>query len=325
MPRHRVPLPRRRSPQRARRRAPGPFDQLAKGVAREALSEAGHVELELEVAAAAQRMDLWHQPDAALTEARAQLGLLGELTAEPCQIEPFSRTPGLREIRGCIRKQLQWHHQRELAAGRKLTLPRLFVSSTGRPTTVLQGLGFKQEKQYPGLYRSLPALRIYVLVLSEVPRNRSTLLLRMMGGGRILMDAIEEVLALPDDAWEKRIALPWLVRLGFVTPEGAGTKEAAMNEVRGWFDRYERGLIKQGLAQGLQKGRREGRREGRLETQRRMLARLFERRLERPLTAGERARLRERLTRLGEERIAEVLLEASTQELTAWLADPPAT
>ena len=34
------------------------------------------------------------------------MGLLGELSVEPSLFEPFRRTPGLREIRACLRKQL---------------------------------------------------------------------------------------------------------------------------------------------------------------------------------------------------------------------------
>lgn len=119
------------------------------------------------------------------------------------------------------------------------------------------------------------------------------------------MEAIEDVLALPDEAWERRMALPWLVRLGMLEPQRGATKEAIMTEVREWFERYTKGLV--------QKGRQEA------------LGNLFGKRLGRPLTARERASLRRRLSQLGEERVADVLLNTSPRELTAWLADPAAS
>lgn len=51
----------------------------------------------------------------------------------------------------------------------------------------------------------------------------------------------------------------------------------------------------------------------------------FERRLGRPLTEDEHAILRERLRRLGANRVGDVVLDLSAEALGAWLADPDAT
>ncbi len=54
------------------------------------------------------------------------------------------------------------------------------------------------------------------------------------------------------------------------------------------------------------------------------LVRLYERRLGRALAEGERTALSKRLGTLGPERLGDVVLDLSPQELASWLADPNA-
>jgi hypothetical protein len=55
------------------------------------------------------------------------------------------------------------------------------------------------------------------------------------------------------------------------------------------------------------------------------LAHLFERRLNRPLADEEHQVLRERLARLGANRLGDVVLDLSAEALATWLANPTAT
>ncbi|MDC3953282.1 hypothetical protein [Polyangium jinanense] len=74
-------------------------------------------------------------------------------------------------------------------------------------------------------------------------------------------------------------------------------------------------IYKEGLEDGRQKGREEGRQEGLAP-----LAHLFERRLRRPLTPTERATLAEQLLQQGAERLGDVVLDLSPEDLASWLA-----
>ncbi|HVK67528.1 MAG TPA: hypothetical protein VM694_23745 [Polyangium sp.] len=74
-------------------------------------------------------------------------------------------------------------------------------------------------------------------------------------------------------------------------------------------------IHKEGLEDGRQKGREEG-----LQTGLAPLAHLFERRLRRPLTSTERATLAERLLQQGAERLGDVVLDLSPEDLATWLA-----
>ncbi|WP_437953750.1 hypothetical protein WME98_25880 [Sorangium sp. So ce296] len=147
-------------------------------------------------------------PDPARATLRAELGLLGELAAEPCLFELFHDAPSPAELRGCVRKQLHWHRELARRAGGEAPFPRLCVLSGGRPATVLDAFRFEPEPGRPGLYRAAPGWQVDVVVIAELPRTRDTLLLRLLGARAVLRDAIRELAALPGDASPGRGASP---------------------------------------------------------------------------------------------------------------------
>ncbi|WP_437546078.1 hypothetical protein WME97_41280 [Sorangium sp. So ce367] len=307
------------------------FDAFGKSVLRETLDLVGGADTQVEVIATSQTMDIRYVPDPTRAALRAELGLLGELAAEPCQFEPFHDTPGPAELRGCVRKQLHWHHELERCAGGTVPFPRLCVLSSGRPATMLDAFGFDPVPGRPGLYRAAAGWRIDLVVIAELPRTRDTLLLRLLGARTVLRDAIRELVALPDDAWERGIALPWLARLCFETPAepSARTAEDAeeeeiVTEVQQWFEQLKQSLRDEARKEGLQEGRKEGLQEGRKEGQLRVLARQFEKKLGRPLTEMEHSVLAERFERLGADRLDDARLALPPEALAAWLADPTA-
>jgi len=59
-------------------------------------------------------------------------------------------------------------------------------------------------------------LRVGLVVASELPRDRSTLLVRIMAGGPVLPRAIADLVALPEDAYERAVAEGVLVQLDHV-------------------------------------------------------------------------------------------------------------
>ncbi|AUX36965.1 MULTISPECIES: hypothetical protein [Sorangium] len=248
-------------------------DQFSKNLLRDGLSLVSSAETEVEVLAATQKIDVYSVPDPARQAERAGMGLLGELSAEPSLFEPFHRTPSLRQIRQCLRKQLTWHHELERrarsAAGSAapdedvdaspqpaVDFPALVVIGPGRPETVLDA--YRCEPVQPGVYHAVPGLAMRVVVLAELPRTRATLLLRLLGSGRLLREALADLAALPDDAWEKSVARPLLVHFRLGGQEPATDKEDEVSaEIRAWFEDYERKL----RAEERKEGRNEGRAE----------------------------------------------------------------
>jgi len=254
-------------------------DQFAKNILRDALSRACTPETEVEVLAATQKIDVYSVPDLARAAERAKMGLLGELSAEPTLFEPFHDTPSLGKVRRCINKHHTWHHELErrarVAAGstpedtdlaesahEAVSFPSLVVIGPGRPETALDAYGCKLVR--PGVYHAVWGLALRVVVLAELPRTRETLLLRLLGAKRLLRDALADLAALPDDAWEKTIATPLLVHFQLELNQHATNQENDVSaEIQAWFEDYQ------------QKLRNEARNEGRNEEARRLLLRLL--------------------------------------------------
>ena len=330
------------------------FDHFFKNLLRELLSGLGHVEAEVEITVDAQRIDLLFTPDERAAPRLAELGLLGRLLASPCILEAFHAPPSIDEIRSSIRKLLNWHHLLLLRSNRQARLARpraragpqnrtappntpppprlpvLWILSSGRPAGAIDRFALHPLEGWPdGVYALSEAeIPVRLVILGELPETRDTLTLRLFGRGATLARATLEIAALPRNALERRISLPFLVklqkRLVKVQAKGQLTeeeKELLMSgqkfidafdalEHKGW----KRGR-KQGLEQGLQKGREAG-----LEP----LVHQLTRRLGRPLTTGERASVVLRLETLGPDRLGDVVLDLDAASLAAWLADPKA-
>lgn len=251
------------------------FDHFTKNILRDALSRACTSETEVEVVAAAQKIDVYAVPDPARAEERAQMGLLGELAAVPSLFEPFHDTPNLRKVRRCLNKQHTWHHELERRArvatgsppadggdeppAAEVPFPALVVIGPGQPETVLDAYGCKPAR--PGIYEAVWGLALRIIVISELPRTRETLLLRLIGKGRLRGEALADLAALPDDAWERSIAMPLLVHFQLGSAEHATNEEDDVSaEIRAWFEEYERKRREEIIQEGRQEGRSEGER-----------------------------------------------------------------
>src|SRR5262245_47192007 len=101
------------------------FDQIGKKILRGALTPIGAVATQFEVPTAdAQAVDTWFEPDPRREAERVSAGLLGRMAAGPAMFEPFHDTPGIDELRDCLRKQLTLDHIRVLeATKRELSRP----------------------------------------------------------------------------------------------------------------------------------------------------------------------------------------------------------
>ncbi|MFT3774800.1 MAG: hypothetical protein QM820_56345 [Minicystis sp.] len=298
------------------------LDQLGKNILRDFFVLVGSAETEVEVPPGdAQRIDLWHVPDPDLLRAHAEIepGLLRSMAAEAGMVEVFSDAPDLAAFHACVRKRYQWHHLLELRAERSLPLPPVWLLCAGRPDGVLEEFGFVPDASGPeGVYVTKPAAwRVHVVAIGELPRTRSTILLRLLGSPRVRRGAQLDLAALPANAWEVRVALPWLVRLSFELPaevvQGLSAEERDwVMETREWFEEWRRKNVEEPIQQAKD------------EAHLGMMVELFEMRLGRPLTEAEHATIAGRLRALGRDRLSKLVLGSSADAAAAWLADPNA-
>ncbi len=207
------------------------FDQLGKQIGLEALKSSGPTTAHDEISADARYADLRHEPDPARGAERARLGLLGRLASVLCLIEVYGHAPGPEEFRACLSKHLLFWQQRARGGRNKNndkekkeknhppsnqppTPPFLWIVAAGSPTAILTGLKFRRASGWPrGVYVLSNILRVGIVVGSELPRERSTILVRLMAAGRLLKQALEDLDALPAGAHEHVVASDIVLKL----------------------------------------------------------------------------------------------------------------
>jgi hypothetical protein len=254
-----------------------PFDQLAKILGKGALDACGLTIIQREIFRDAQHADLLHEPDPARDAERARLGLLGRIAAVVCLIEIYGHAPDGAEFRACLSKHLAFWEERERRKRARRTeacvaaaAPFLWILAAGRPEAVLAALEVTRRRGWPkGVYFcGNDIFRIGIVVASELPRERSTLLVRLMTAGPRLPEAVEDLAGLPGDAYERAVAEQILLRLQCAlgkksnrTPE---EEEFIVRMQNTWAKARELGRD-EGRAAGRDEGRAAGRDEGRAE------------------------------------------------------------
>jgi hypothetical protein len=269
---------------------PPRFDQLGKQIGQQALGPCGPTVAHDEISPDAQHADLRHEPDPARKAERAQLGLLGRLATVLCLIEIYGHAPGEDEVLACVGKLIAFRQKRARTWRRQkqagtFVKPFLWIIAAGRPVAVLAELGCGPAPGWPeGVYFSPRLLRVGIVVARELPRERSTLVVRLMAGGALLPQAIEELRALPAHAHERAAAEQILLNL----KHALGKKPNRTREEQEFIVTMQNTWEK-AREEGRDEGRKGGRKEGRAEeAARAVLAVLRARGLRVPKAARER-------------------------------------
>jgi hypothetical protein len=140
-------------------------------------------------------------------------------------------------------------------------LPILWVISSGRPDTGIEGLGFRPiTGGTRGIYESPPLQYTRLVVVSELPVTRDTLLLRLMGAGSVLKQAIAELQALPAETPERRLVLPALVESRLAVPtdpaQQTSDDQEFLMDTQDVVEAWRQEAIQEGVKQGLEQGER---------------------------------------------------------------------
>jgi hypothetical protein len=258
-----------------------PFDHLAKKVGKEALDPSGLTVVEYEISRDAQHADLRHDPNPGPEAdlARAKNGLLGRIAAVLCLIEVYAHTIEGAELRACVGKHFaHWDEcvRRTRARNKRrkekglppepVVAPALWIIAATVSAPMLRDLKADHPPGWPpGVHFHCDDLyRVRIVAAAELPRDRSTLLVRLMAAGPVLADAIADLAALPADAHERAVAEDILLRLehrlGKKTSRTPEEEELVVGMHRTWEQARE-----QARDQGRDEGRREGHDEGRRE------------------------------------------------------------
>lgn len=291
------------------------FDGLAKDALGATLGIATQVVLQHGVSAETQYFDVVSEPDPARAHERHRLGLLGRMIEERCALEPYHEPPDEEELSGNIRKQFTWQHvltrtaRAADPAAKMVRLPLQWILPAGRPSRVIEHFELRPLEGWPdGVYSAVSWARLRLVVISELPRTRETLLLRLLGAGVTLRAAMAELIALPDDAWERTLLVPLFLKFRFKLPQDPSQRTPEEEAFIMTAEDYVEAI------------REEGTRKGRSEGMEVLVAHQIERRLRRPLTEGERVTLRARVKALGAEQVSDLASDLAADALSAWLA-----
>ena len=234
------------------------FDQFGKQMVRSAVASRGAVETDAEVPADTRRIDLWFMPDPACEPVPGYLGLLGRITAGPSTLEFFHNTPSGEELADCLIKHGQFRHYLSLRKPPP-PIPTQWVISSGRPNGGIEGLRLYRLEDWPlGIYEGPPLLWTRLVVVSELPVTPDTLLLRLLGAGQVLKQAIAELKALQAEDPARSLALPLLVRLRLEIPPDPAQRtdddQEFLMQTQDIVETWRQEAIQEGVKQGVQQG-----------------------------------------------------------------------
>ena len=308
-----------------------PFDDAAKELLQAALEDSGEVRIQHELRGSARHADVTFVPRRE-AKGRRVSGLLGRMVKSTCIIECYQKPPSVLEGYRCVDKRLRlWEAQQKTRPRAKL--PRLWVVSAGRPRSMMGHFGFVSAEGWPrGVYRMEPArLRLMLVVVPELERERSTLMCRLLGNVSTVQLALEDLSVLPERAWEHSATLPALSMLSSL---GSSRKEKVIAMCAlSLYEQHRRKIIEEERAR-LEKSLYEQHREKIIEEERarlekslyeqhrqELLVGLAEQKLNRALSAAQGARLSALLGEVGPERVGQVLLEWTAEEVDRWLSE----
>lgn len=155
-------------------------------------------------------------------------GDLGRIAAVLCIIEIFGHALDGKELRSCLAKHVaHWEDcERRARAQNKrrkekhlppepVAEPFLWIIAAVVSAPMRRLLAAKPAAGWPpGVYFfGDEVLRVGIVAAHELPRDRSTLLVRIMAAGPGLSEAIAELAALPEEAHERAVAEGIVVHL----------------------------------------------------------------------------------------------------------------
>jgi hypothetical protein len=245
------------------------YDQLCKQMTRTGLETCGPIETDAEVPVDTRRIDLWFVRDPARGPIPDHLGLLGRIASSSSTFEFFHNTPSGEELAACLIKHGEFRHFLSLR-GLPPPVPIQWVISSGRPDAGIDGLWLRPMQGWPpGFYEGPPLLWTRLVVVNELPVARDTLLMRLLGAGAVLRQAIAELKELHAEAPERTLALPILLRLRLTVPTDPAKQttddQEFLMDTQDIVETWRREAIEEGIKQGVVQGREEGVVQGREE------------------------------------------------------------
>jgi hypothetical protein len=194
------------------------YDQFSKDYLDELLLPYGQVTANQIIASERLEIDLCFSP--AVNQLPDELGLLGKLASRFCLFEPYRNPVNPIQIRACwgqliaVEGEKLREFKRNKQSFTEVDLPYLWILTPTASRGILKGFATKIIEEFgEGVYVCEKFFRMGIVVIHRLPVNSETLLLRLLGRGKVQSNAITEVESLGEDNPLKSIILEQLYNL----------------------------------------------------------------------------------------------------------------
>lgn len=182
-----------------------PHDEFVKEYIPELIKDHGFANSGENVVAQRREIDVFFQPTTQVPTTPDTLGLLGKLAQRTCLFEVFRNPVEPHQIRECMGKlfDVESAIRREKRKNQdKISSeePFLWILTPTLSAEKLELFGAKNKSGWQkGVYFLPEGLKTGIVVIHQLPVNKDTLWLRVLGKGKVQENAIEEVKSLPKD------------------------------------------------------------------------------------------------------------------------------
>ena len=240
-----------------------PYDQFSKQYLEELLSPFGEVNISQEIPGEARQVDVFFVPDRQNRDHQI-LGILGQMTANPCLLEPFRHQPTPTDIRNCLLKLFLTLADRQRQAKRDQTkipeaqLPTLWILTSTASPKLLKNFKAEPLSDWPeGVYFLGESLRTAIIALNQLPVTPDTLWLRILGKGKTQQQAIDELLTFTPEHPQRQRTLELLLTWGITIENTAylsQSEQEIMIKLRALYQENIQAAEQQGIQEGIQTG-----------------------------------------------------------------------
>lgn len=238
------------------------------------LGQLGKVQLDARIAGSVRRGDILFTEEKPKRYRRKLLGLLGELARGSVLFEPFRNPVTAWEIETCLVKIIEHTAYKQRIARRAKQNQSTVEHTLLCVITPSMSAELKKTAELtllfpdkPGVYRMAPLLHALVIVVNELPEDRSTLWLRLLGRAEVQLRAAMELGEMRGDKQLRDATLHLLTAWYQSLPQALviGSEQDATMNWRRVYAKWERETLKKGRAEGLAEGKAEGLAEGKAE------------------------------------------------------------
>lgn len=230
------------------------------------LSPLGSVELSGVITGSERRGIVLFFPKGTIQTERHSLGLLAKVAQSDCSIEVYYEQIGETEVRSCLHKLLNVFSTlncRASAEGKTLddddddddNLPRLWILVPSASPDLLKGFGAQLELENwsTGIYFLPNVFRIAIVAINQLPVTSETLWLRLLGRGKVQIQAVSELIALPAENIIRRNVLEmvyrWRISAMTQTELTKDDQELIMNLTQA-YEEARAAAVQEGVEQG---------------------------------------------------------------------------